>query len=109
MPSLFVRIFLLFWMAMALIVVASIATTFVIAAREYETSDMMRRPSVGIQASEVMARGDVPALKSWLAANKGGFGDRDVYIVGPDGMDILGRHLPEPAARRLEYFNRDAE
>ena len=56
MPSLFGRIFMLFWVAMALIVGASIAATFVIAAREYESSDLTRRPSVGIQASEVLAK-----------------------------------------------------
>jgi two-component system OmpR family sensor kinase len=34
--------------------------------------------------------------------------DRDLFIVGPDGQDILGRHLPLGAARRLEFINRDA-
>src|SRR5215472_11814583 len=99
MPSLFARIFVLFWVAMALIVGASIATTFAIAAREYESPE--RRPSVGLQASEVLASGGIAALKSWLNANKNTFGDRDLFIVGPDGADLLGRHLPEPAARRL--------
>ena len=35
--------------------------------------------------------------------------DRDLYIIGPDGADILGRRLTESAARRLEFFNRDDE
>jgi two-component system OmpR family sensor kinase len=30
--------------------------------------------------------------------------DRDLYIIGPDGADILGRPLSENAARRLQFF-----
>src|SRR3984957_6411047 len=106
MHSLFLRIFMLFWIAMALIVGGSIAITFTVAAREYEAPEFQRRPSVAIQASEVLARGGILALKSWLDSNKNSAVDRDLYIVGPDGADILGRRLSETAARRLEFVNR---
>jgi two-component system OmpR family sensor kinase len=106
MHSLFLRIFMLFWVAMALIVGGSIAVIFTIAAREYEAPEM-RRPSVAIQASEVLARGGIDALKSWLDANKNAVPERDLYIVGPDGRDILGRRLSESAARRLEFSYHD--
>jgi two-component system OmpR family sensor kinase len=102
MHSLFLRIFMLFWVAMALIVGGSIAIIFTIAAREYEAPEM-RRPSAAIQASDVLAHGGIGALKSWLDANKNAVPDRDLYIVGPDGRDILGRRLSESAARRLEF------
>jgi two-component system, OmpR family, sensor kinase len=108
MHSLYLRIFVLFWLAMALIVGGSIATTFTIALHEYEPQELQRRPSVAIQASEVLARGGIGALMSWLDANKYSMGDRDLFIVGPDGQDILGRRLPLGAARRLEFANRDA-
>ena len=98
---------MLFWVAMALIVGGSIAITFTITAREYEAPELQRRPSIAIQASEVLARGGIGALKSWLDTNKNAIPDRDVFIVGPDGADILGRRLSEGAARRLEFFNRD--
>src|SRR3984957_19470632 len=107
MHSLFLRIFMLFWVAMALIVGGSIATPFTIAAREYEAPELQHGPNVAIQASEVLARGGVGALKVWLDANKNSIPDRDIYVVGSDGADILGRRLSENAARRLEYFNRD--
>jgi two-component system, OmpR family, sensor kinase len=107
MHSLFVRIFVLFWLAMALIVGASIAATFTIAAREYEAVDPQRRPNAAIQASEALESGGIGALRTWLQANKTTIGDRDVFIIGPDGRDILGRHLSEPAQRRLESVNRD--
>jgi two-component system sensor histidine kinase CpxA len=102
MQSLFVRIFVLFWIAMALIVGGSIAITFTVAAREYESAEQQRRPNVAIEASEVLAKGGVTALKAWLAANKNVLPDRDVFIIGPDGRDLLGRRLTESAARRME-------
>lgn len=107
MHSLFLRIFLLFWIAMALIVGASMATTFTIAKREYESAEMQRRPSAAIRASEVLAHGGVSELKGWLNSNKNSFPGRDLFIVGPDGQDLLGRRLPEVVARHLDFVNRE--
>ena len=109
MHSLFVRIFVLFWIAMALIVGGSIAVTFTVAAREYESRELQHRPAaLAIQASEVLGRGGVAALKKWLSDNEHPAADRDLYIIGPDGRDILGRRLSESASRRLDYFNRES-
>src|SRR5713226_2482836 len=105
MHSLFVRIFVLFWIAMALIVGGSIAITIAVAARQFESPDMQRRPNAAIQASEDLGTGGLPALKSWLAANSSPLGDRDLFIIGPDGRDILGRNLSATAARRMDLFH----
>jgi signal transduction histidine kinase len=104
MHSLFVRIFVLFWIAMAIIVAGSIAVTFTVAARDYESREFQRRPAMAIQASEVLARGGVDALRTWLLANRHSMPDRDLFIIGPNGEDILGRPLSESAERRLEFF-----
>ena len=104
MHSLFVRIFVLFWIAMAIIVAGSIAVTFTVAAREYESREFQRRPALAIQASEVLAKGGVDALRTWLLANRHSMADRELYIIGPNGEDILGRPLSDSAARRLEFF-----
>jgi two-component system sensor histidine kinase CpxA len=106
MHSLFLRIFTRFWAAMALIVGASIAVTYFAASREYEAQETESRPSLAIRASEVLATGGVGALKTWLKGNEDPITDRELYIVGPDGRDILGRHLPDGARRRLEFVNR---
>jgi two-component system sensor histidine kinase CpxA len=109
MHSLFLRIFVLFWIAMALIVGGSIAVTFTVAAREYESRELQRRPAaIAIQASEVLGKGGIAALEKWLSDNEHSIADRDLYIIGPDGKDILGRRLSDSAARRLEYFNRES-
>jgi two-component system, OmpR family, sensor kinase len=108
MHSLFLRIFVLFWIAMAIIVGGSIAVTFTVAAREYESRESQHRPAVAIRASEVLAKGGLPALKKWLTDSEHSMPDRNLYIIGPDGRDILGRRLSDNAARRLEFFNRES-
>ncbi len=97
---------MLFWAAMALIVGASIAVTFLAASREYESQEVQPRQSLAIQASEVLGRGGLGALQKWLQANKNAIRDREFFIVGPDGTDILGRRLSEWARRRLEFARR---
>jgi two-component system sensor histidine kinase CpxA len=92
---------------MALIVGGSILITFTIASHEFEAPELQRRPGASIQAMEVLSQGGLQALKGWLERNKTAVPGRDLYIIGPDGADILGRHLPEIASHRLEFFNRD--
>jgi two-component system sensor histidine kinase CpxA len=108
MHSLFSRIFMLFWLAMALIVVGSIAVTYTVAARDYESQEWQRRPSVAIAASEVLAQSGIAGVRRWLESNRNTIPDRDFFIVGPDGADILGRRLTESALRRLEFINRES-
>jgi two-component system sensor histidine kinase CpxA len=109
MHSLFFRIFMLFWLAMALIVIGSVAVTYAVAAREYDSQEWQRRPSVAISASEAFAGGGMTALRRWLSENENTVPDRDLFIVGPDGRDILGRRLSESAQRRLEFITREAQ
>jgi two-component system OmpR family sensor kinase len=107
MHSLFSRIFLLFLLAMTLIVGSSIATTFTIASRDNESPETQRRPSIAIQASEILANGGIGALQGWLEGHRNALGYRELFVVGPNGQDILGRALPESAARRLALLGRD--
>ena len=104
MHSIFLRIFLLFLLAMTLIVGSSIATTFTIASRVNEPLDSQRRPSAAMQAAEVLARGGLAELRTWLQGTSKSPGDRELFVVGPDGQDILGRRLPERDRKRLDSF-----
>ena len=60
MHSLFLRIFVLFWIAMALIVGGSIAITFTVAAREYESREFQRRPPSPSRLPKCSARAASP-------------------------------------------------
>lgn len=106
MHSLFLRIFILFWLAMALIVGGSIALTVAIASRD-SSSDMERRPEMAVRASQILASGGLPALRRWLDANKNAIPYREFFIIDDRGHDILGRELPEFARHRLDYRRDD--
>jgi len=102
MHSLFFRIFILFWLAMALIVGGSIALTVAVASRD-SSSDTERRPEMAVRASQVLASGGLPALRRWLDANRNAIPYREFFIIDAQGHDILGRELPEFARHRLEF------
>ena len=109
MHSLFFRIFILFWVAMALIVGGSIALTVAVASRENDAGDAERRPERAVRASQVLVDGGLPELRQWLAANRDSIPQRDFFIVTPDGKDILGRSLSEPARRRFDFIRHGME
>jgi len=104
MHSLFFRIFILFWVAMVLIVGGSMALTVAVASRENDTNDTERRPEMAVRASQVLASGGLSALRRWLQANQNVIAHRDFYIVDAQGRDILGRPLSEFARRRLDFL-----
>lgn len=106
MHSLFFRIFILFWFAMALIVGGSMALTLAVASRDSESSDTERRPEMAVRASQVLAGGGIGELRRWLNANKNALPHRDFFIVDRDGHDILGRRLSEFAQRRVDFLRR---
>ena len=48
-------------------------------------------------------------MKKWLRGQQAlPWPTANLYIIGPDGRDILGRRLSDSAARRLEFFNRES-
>ena len=106
MHSLFFRIFILFWVAMALIVGGSMALTLAVTSRDSDSQDTERRPQMALSASQVLAHGGLAELRRWLEANKNAIPHRDFYIVDRDGRDILGRRLSDFAQRRLDFLRR---
>jgi hypothetical protein len=75
---------------MALIVGGSIAITITVAAREYESPEAQRRPNIAIKPPRCWARAACRRSRSWLTATRTRSRPR-LYIIGPDGKDILGR------------------
>ncbi len=105
----FVRIFVLFWLSMAIIAGGSIAVTDAIATREFESHEWQRHAPVAIAAADALATGGLAHLRAWLAANEHRVPGHDLFIVGADGADILGRPLSPPAVRRLQHGHRAAQ
>ena len=101
MRSLFLRIFLSFWVATLLV----LSTTAAVAWYRFER-DRSAYPNVRQLASEASNRllvGGLESLFDWIDEAEDRYPGRLIYIVKPDGQDILQRQLP-PAYR--SYANR---
>jgi two-component system sensor histidine kinase CpxA len=99
--SLFLRIFLSFWVATLLV----LATTASVAWYRFER-DQYAYPNIRQLASEASNRllvGGMDELFDWIDEVEGRYPGRHIYVVKPDGQDILDRQLP-PTYR--SYANR---
>ena len=101
MKSLFLRIFLSFWFAMGLIVLSGSALTAAIAWKRFGTLQNIDGATIADAASEILRKGGLPALQSWLNKNEEGSDGIVTYIVDMYGKDILGRQLTDRIERRV--------
>jgi two-component system sensor histidine kinase CpxA len=109
--SLFLRIFLSFWVATLLV----LSTTAAVAWYRFER-DKNAYPNIRQLASEASNRllvGGMHELFDWIDEVEGRYPGRHIYVVKPDGHDILDRPLPptyRSYANRLKdagFFGRD--
>jgi len=94
MHSLYWRIFLAFWVALALILVGTV-TVAVNATAHRTDRPWVQRGQLYAQAARAFESGGPEALKGWLQALPGEPFSR-TFVVAPDGHEILGRPLPPP-------------
>ncbi len=91
MRSLSLKIFLSFWLALLLIVVATAGITIFILSERAAQAPRSPREFAN-EAAVALAQGGRAGLAEWLRAR----GSRipDVFILGPDGTELLGRRVP---------------
>jgi signal transduction histidine kinase len=90
--SLYWRIFLAFWAALALILVGTV-TVAVNATAHRSDRPWIQRSQLFAQAAGAFESGGAAALQGWLQSlPTDPFGR--TYIIGPDGREMLGRPLP---------------
>jgi two-component system sensor histidine kinase CpxA len=92
MHSLYWRIFLAFWVALALILVGTLTVAVNATAHRTDRPWVVRGQLYG-QAARAFESGGPDALERWLKSLGGDSAGR-TYIVGPDGREMLGRALP---------------
>ena len=92
MHSLYWRIFLAFWAALALILVGTV-TVAVNATAHRSERPWVQRGQLYAQAARAFESGGPPTLKSWLQS-LGGEPFTRTFVVDPQGHEILGRPLP---------------
>lgn len=105
MPSLFLRIFLSFWLATLLV----LATTGSVAWYRFQR-DQAAWPNNRQLASEASNRllvGGMEDLYRWIEETEDRYPGRHFYVVGSSGLDILQRPLP-PTYRSYANRLRDA-
>lgn len=105
MPSLFLRIFLSFWLATLLV----LATTAGVAWYRFQR-DQAAWPNTRQLASEASNRllvGGMEDLYRWIEEAEERYPGRHFYVVGESGQDILQRPLP-PTYRSYANRLRDA-
>lgn len=97
--SLFLRIFLSFWVATLLV----LATTAAVAWYRFEQSAYPNSRQLASEASNRLLVGGMQQLHEWIEEAQDRYPGRLIYIVHQDGQDILQRQLP-PTYR--SYVNR---
>lgn len=101
MRSLFLRIFLSFWVATLLVLATTAGVAWYRFQREQAASPDIRQ--LASEASNRLLVGGMTQLYQWIEHAEERYPGRDIYVVRPDGQDILQRPLP-PTYR--SYANR---
>ncbi len=111
MGRLYWKIFLGFWAVAVVVAVATSMTTNLLsdrdAPRRFDLLNQLRLESSTVTARVLLQQGGVPALRDWLEAQGRNSGP-PLWVIGPDGKDLLGRHVPPRALERLRSGRRVA-
>src|SRR2546426_823222 len=94
MHSLYWRIFLSFWLALALILVGTVTVAVNVALQHRAERPWVQRGQLYAQAARAFESGGPGALRSWLEALAPSEPFNRTFIVEPSGREMLGRALP---------------
>ncbi len=107
MKTLFLRIFLSFWLAMGLIIATSIVISATVAYQRLqilqgvEASDLADIAVVRLQSQGVEGMG------KWIKEAQREHVGLDIFVIDSHGRDVLARPLPERIARRVGRIARN--
>lgn len=93
MRSLYWRIFLAFWLALALILVGTVTVAVNVAQLRTERPWVLRG-QLYAQAARAFEAGGPDALKGWLLSLRSTEPFSRTFVIMPSGQDMLGRPLP---------------
>ncbi len=95
MRTLFFRIFISFWLAMAMILAGAIAVTATVAWYRIAMLSSINPGELMNDATAALRNQGISGLKTWLETVAGAHPDLDIYVVDASGNDMLQRRLPE--------------
>lgn len=94
MKTLFLRIFLAFWVATLLVVAATAGLAWYRFAQIQNVNVDIKE--LAAQASKHLNEGGVPAVQDWIVEAERKYPMRHIYIVDPSGSDLFKREMPLP-------------
>ncbi|HWG29749.1 MAG TPA: ATP-binding protein [Steroidobacteraceae bacterium] len=94
MHSLYWRIFLSFWLALALILVGTVTVAVNVAIQKRSERPWIQREQLYTQAEQAFRTGGPGALRDWLTGMRGQEPFARTFIVDPSGRELLHRPLP---------------
>lgn len=94
MHSLYWRIFLSFWLALALILVGTVTVAVNVAIQKRSERPWIQREQLYTQAEQAFRTGGPEALKSWLNGMRAEEPFNRTFVVDPSGRELLHRPLP---------------
>ena len=95
MRSLFLKIFLSYWLAQALFVVLAILVTLAMRPPQDSPRAEYLRQAIGAQLMQTYERGGSPALRKSLGDLRGSFHEHQVYLFDDKGQELSGTATPE--------------
>jgi two-component system OmpR family sensor kinase len=93
--TLFFRIFISFWLAMAMILAGAIAVTTTVAWYRIASLSSINPGELINDATVALGSQGISGLKTWLETVTSAHPDLDIYVVDASGNDVLQRRLPE--------------
>jgi two-component system OmpR family sensor kinase len=93
--TLFFRIFISFWLAMAMILAGAIAVTATVAWYRIAMLDSINPGELINDATVALKNQGISGLETWLETVTSTHPDLDIYVVDASGKDVLRRTLPE--------------
>jgi two-component system sensor histidine kinase CpxA len=94
MHSLYWRIFLAFWLALALILVGTVTVAVNVSAQHRPESPWVQRGQLFAQAARAFEAAGPDGLKSWLESLETSESLNRTFVVEPSGKEMLERPLP---------------
>ena len=104
MRTLFLRIFLSFWLAMVLILVGGILVTAMVASARIEALENLQPSELAIEASDALEQNGLDGLREWLIEVERQRPGLTVLAIDPRGVDLLGRKPPPRMQRRIDFL-----
>ena len=101
MRSLFLRIFLSFWLAMGIILIAGILVASTVAWQRFNRLQDTEVADYAPVAEKALREQGTQGLKAWVLNSQRDFPGWRLYVVDSQGKDLLNRNLPKRWEHRV--------